>query len=180
MNTDLTAKKSTLSLIVAMDQNRLIGKNNDLPWRLPADLRHFKSKTMGHPVLMGRKTYESIGKPLPGRTNIVMTRDEAWTAEGCIVVHSIEQAIAYVENDCSEREIMVMGGAEIYNQALPQADKLYITKIDDSFEGDTHFPPITEEDWRLVYEMKGTVDERNIYPHRFQEYERTRASLKRR
>jgi dihydrofolate reductase len=133
----------TISLIVAMDQNRVIGLNNRTPWRLPADMKYFKKTTMGKPIIMGRKTYESIGRPLPGRKNIVVTSSRHYKAEGCTVVHSIEDALSAA----GEGEVMVIGGARLYEQLLPVADRLYVTLLEKQFEGDTYFPEIDEGDW---------------------------------
>lgn len=161
-----------ISLIVAMDRNRVIGKDNKLPWHLPADLAYFKRITMGHPIIMGRKTFESIGRPLPGRENIVVTRNRSFQPEGCTVIHSIDdiQKIA-AERD---KEVFVIGGAELFQASLPFADRLYITKIDASFPGDTFFPSFYEEDWRLVSSEKGPKDEKNPYDYVFLLYERKR------
>ena len=147
-----------ISLIVAMDRNRLIGADGGLPWRLPADLQYFKAVTMGKPVLMGRKTYETIGKPLAGRHNIVITRDASYEAPGCTVVHSPQEALQ-LSGDASE--VMVIGGAQIYRQFLPQAQRLYITFIENGFSGDTYFPEISAERWQTVWEEKHEADERN-------------------
>ena len=126
-----------ISIIVAMADKRVIGHDNRLPWHLPADLKHFKATTMGKPIIMGRKTWESIGRPLPGRTNIVVTRDPRYTADGCVVVHSIDAAL----QACSgNEEVMVIGGAEFYRQVLPEASTLYLTLVHDEFEGDALFP----------------------------------------
>ncbi|WP_027409773.1 type 3 dihydrofolate reductase [Anoxybacteroides tepidamans] len=161
-----------ISLIVAMDQNRIIGKDNKLPWHLPADLAYFKRVTMGHPIVMGRKTFESIGRPLPGRDNIVLTRNRSFQPEGCIVIHSIDdiQKMAAERND----EIFVIGGAELFEAVLPVADRLYITKIEAQFPGDTFFPPFQEADWCLVSSEKGPKDEKNPYDYAFLVYERKR------
>lgn len=121
-----------LSLIVAMDRNSLIGKDNSLPWSLPADLKHFKKKTVGKTVVMGRKTYESLKGPLPDRKNVILTRNKDYKVEGCTVVHSVEEILAL------EGEVVVMGGSEIYNLLFPYVDVCYITKIDNEFEGDTY------------------------------------------
>jgi len=159
----------TISFIFAMDRNRAIGYENKLPWHLPADLKFFKTTTMGHPILMGRKTYESIGKPLPGRRNIVLTRDRDYTAAGCDVVHSPEEAIALVGEG---EEGFVIGGAELFHLFLPYADKMYVTRIDHAFEGDTYFPEIDEGKWRLVSTEAGVRDEKNPYDFRFEIYEK--------
>ena len=159
-----------ISLIWAMDQNRLIGKENNLPWRLPADLANFKRITSGHPVIMGRKTFESIGKPLPGRKNIIISRNKDLKIEGCDVAHSIEDVRSYSEKD----EVFIIGGAEIYNTFLPIADKLYITEIEESFEGDAYFPEFDLLQWRLVSKVQGVSDEKNPYGYCFEIYERKR------
>src|SRR5437868_6783924 len=122
------ANQPIISAIVAMAENRVIGKNNQLPWRMPADLQHFKAITTGHPILMGRKTYESIGRPLPNRTNIIMTRDATYTAAGCEVVTSIDEALQRA-NDLHSHEIFIIGGAEIYHQLMPRIQRLYLTII---------------------------------------------------
>lgn len=158
----------TVSIIVAMDRNRLIGAQNDLPWHLPADLAYFKRTTTGHPIIMGRKTYESIGRPLPKRRNIVVTRNREFVAEGCEVVHSLEEAL----NRCPDGECFVIGGAELFAKALPLADRLYITQIDEVFAGDVYFPAIDLSDWALVRSTAGQVDEQNRHPHRYEVYER--------
>lgn len=134
-----------LTLIAAVAKNRVIGHENTLPWQLPEDLRHFKTLTLGHPIIMGRKTWASIGRPLPGRTNIVITRDPGFTANGVMVVHSLQDAIdrATVGTD----EIFIIGGAEIYRQALPLARRLQLTEIDRDYTGDTFFPEWDRLEW---------------------------------
>lgn len=159
-----------ISFLVAMDQNRVIGKDNKLPWHLPADLKYFKELTMGHPIIMGRKTYESIGRPLPGRKNIVITRNKDYTAEGCTVIHSISE-VKELEDKRNE-ELFVIGGAEIFEQTFSIADRLYITMIEETFEGDTYFPTFNEDEWIVVSKEKGVRDERNVYEHYFLVYER--------
>lgn len=161
---------STLSLIVAMDRGGVIGRNNQLPWRLPADLAFFKRTTTGHPVIMGRKTFESIGRPLPGRLNIIVTRNAGYTADGCVVVHSPEEALRAAGN----AKAFVIGGAELYRFFLPLADTLHVTRIEESFEGDAFFPELSPADWRLVEQWEGVVDERNAHAHTFNRYERIR------
>ncbi|WP_129726523.1 MULTISPECIES: dihydrofolate reductase [Bacillaceae] len=158
-----------LSGLVAMDKNRLIGKDNDLPWRLPADLAYFKKVTMGHPIIMGRKTFEAIGKPLPGRRNIIVTRNEQYKQPGCEVLSSIEDI--YKVGDGIE-EVFVIGGAEIFKEVLPMMDRLYVTYIDEEFEGDTYFPNINDNEWRIISEEPGITDEKNPYHYRFVVYER--------
>ncbi len=147
-----------------MARNGVIGKNNTLPWRLPADLRYFRQLTTGHPIIMGRKNYEDIGKPLPGRTNIVVTRQGAYTAPGCIVVNSIEQALMAA---AAADEVFVIGGADIYRQTLNAADRLYITEIDADIDGDTFFPEFDRSRWREVRRERHAADELNPYPYSF-------------
>ncbi len=134
----------TLSLIAAMASNRTIGINNTLPWRIPEDLKRFKAMTMGHHIIMGRKTYDSIGKPLPGRTTVIVTRNPALKVEGCLVARSLQEAIAACRGD---DEIFVVGGAELYAQALPFADTLYLTEIRQDVAGDAHFPAFDRATW---------------------------------
>ncbi|MDX8390166.1 MAG: type 3 dihydrofolate reductase [Mariprofundaceae bacterium] len=153
-----------LSLIWAEDQHRLIGVDNHLPWKLPADMRWFRKQTMGKPVLMGRKTFDSIGKPLPGRTNLVLTREKSLKIPGCTVVHSLDAARSVAAH---APEIMVIGGAEIYALALPEATKLYITKIEHRFEGDAWFPAFDLNDWQPCFHEYCEPDEKNHYPHTF-------------
>jgi len=137
----------SISIIVAMAKNRTIGVNNTLPWRCPEDLKHFKTLTMGHHMIMGRKTFDSIGKPLPGRTTVVITRNPELKIEGCIIAHSLQQALAACAGD---EEIFIVGGADLYAQALPIADRLYLTEIQQSVEGDAHFPVFDTQEWREV------------------------------
>ncbi|MDQ3245085.1 MAG: dihydrofolate reductase, partial [bacterium] len=141
-----------ISLIVAIGKNNEIGKGNALLWSLPADIKHFKGATVGHTIIMGRKTYESIGRPLPNRQNIVITRDTNYTKEGIEVAHSLEEAINIsrlnLDKELTEgQEVFIIGGAEIYKHALPIADKLYVTKVDQDFEADTFFPTIDLNIW---------------------------------
>lgn len=159
-----------ISFVVAMDENRAIGKDNDLPWYLPNDLKHFKKTTMGKPIVMGRKTYESIGKPLPGRENIVVTRDESYKAEGTTIVHSVDEVLKI-----NAEEICVIGGTEIFNMFLPAADRLYITEIHHTFDADTYFPELSADEWKEVSRKEGIVDEKNKYPHEFVVYEKIKS-----
>ena len=161
----------TICHMLAMDRSRAIGKNNDLPWRLPADMAYFRKHTIGKPVLMGRKTFDSMGKALPKRENIVVTRDPGFQAENCCVFHDLEEAIQYFKNGPNE-ELMIIGGAEIFRQTLPIADKLYVTEIDHEFDGDTFYPDIPPSEWKVEKRAKGTVDEENKYPHEFVVYTR--------
>lgn len=158
-----------ISFLLAMDRNRVIGKDNDMPWHLPADLAYFKKTTMGHPIVMGRKTHEAIGKALPGRRNVIVTRNPAYKAEGCEVVHSVDEAVALFRND---EEVFVIGGAQLFEAFFSYADRLYITCIDDSFAGDTYFPKIVEDEWQKISDEKGGKDEKNPYPFAFLVYER--------
>lgn len=153
-----------ISFIAAMDENRVIGKNNGMPWHLPADLKHFKKVTNGHPIIMGRKTYESIGRPLPGRTNIILTRDREYKAEGCKVIHSVSELDAYHKDAA---EVFVIGGAAIFEQTFPLADRMYLTIIHETFSGDTYFPEWDEKEWVVTSEEKGTVDEKNQLEHTY-------------
>ena len=136
---------SRLSIIVAMARNRTIGVNNTLPWRCPEDLKHFKTLTMGHHMIMGRKTFDSIGKPLPGRTTVVVTRNNDLAIEGCVIAHSLQEAIL---NCIGDEEIFIVGGAELYRQAISLADTLYVTEIQHDVEGDAHFPEFDRSEWR--------------------------------
>lgn len=154
-----------------MAENRVIGKDNQLPWRMPADLRHFKAMTTGHPILMGRKTYESIGRPLPNRTNIIITRDPAYQANGCIVVTSIDQAIQHASKDGSA-EIFIIGGAEVYKQLMPSVDRLYLTVIHHEFEGDTNFPALDAREWNEVKREDHAADSENVHDYSFITLER--------
>ena len=158
-----------ISLIAAMDRQRLIGVENRLPWYLPADLRHFRRVTMGKPILMGRKTYESIGRPLPGRHSIVVTRDKDFSAQGCTVVPSIEKALAA---GGPYPELVVVGGASFYAQLMHRAQRMYLTLIDAEFQGDTYFPVYQAADWREVSRNDFQADEENAYPYSFVTLER--------
>ncbi|WP_315905924.1 type 3 dihydrofolate reductase [Priestia koreensis] len=157
-----------ISLIAAMDQKRLIGADNDMPWRLPADLSYFKKITMGHPVVMGRKTFESIGRPLPGRENIVITRNADLHLDGVTIVTSLDE----LQNASASKEVFVIGGGEVYKQTMAVADRLYITHIEETFEGDTHFPEIDVSVWKEVSRTPGIRDEKNPYSYSFVVYER--------
>jgi dihydrofolate reductase len=148
-----------------MDQNRVIGKNNKLPWHLPADLQYFKKVTMGHPIVMGRKTFESIGRVLPGRENVIVTRNQEFKAEGCVVLHDIAQIKMFADNH--DEEVFVIGGAEIFKEILPFTDRLYITEIHETFEGDTFFPEIDENEWDEISSNPGEIDEKNRFAHDF-------------
>lgn len=164
-----------LAIIVAAAKNGVIGCNNQLPWHLPQDLKYFKSVTLGKPVIMGRKTYESIGRPLPGRANIVITRSKDWSADGVTVTNSFEQALQVaqkvIENDALvSNEAMVIGGAEIYQVALPFSDRIYLTQVDAAPQGDAFFPPVNQEEWELESSLAG--DETAAVQHKFLVYRR--------
>ncbi len=160
----------TLSLIAAVAKNGVIGKGGRLPWRLPADLAYFKRVTMGRPVVMGRKTFEAIGKPLEGRLNIVLSRDASFQAKGCVSVHSLSEGLEAAGS--GTEEIFVIGGANIYALFFPLARRLYITHVDADIKGDATFPQIEEREWRAVRSEPGFVNEANPLPHRFVVYER--------
>lgn len=165
-----------LSLVVATAKNNVIGRNNQLPWHLPQDLKYFKATTYGKPIIMGRKTFESIGKPLPGRPNIVITRQKNWQAEGTLVVSSVEAALEAAQQLSNDKgqpydEIMVIGGAEIYRYAQPLADRVYLTKIDVDVEGgDAFFVELPLSQWQLISEKEG--DKEASLKHKFLIYER--------
>lgn len=158
-----------ITLIWAMSSNGAIGLNNQLPWRLPADLKFFKSQTIGKTMLMGRKTWESMGsKPLPGRHSMVLTGDTSYVAEGAEVVHSIEEA----RKVAVDEELMVIGGAGVFKHFLPLADRLLVTRIDEDIQGDVFFPHFDWNEFALVHEEQGTKDEKNPFNYRFLTYTR--------
>jgi dihydrofolate reductase len=159
-----------ISFIVAMDENRVIGKDNQLPWHLPEDLKFFKRTTMGHPIAMGRKTHESIGRALPGRENIVITRQLDYKSHDVTIFYLMEEFVEYCRNQ--DDEIFVIGGAEIFKETFEYADRLYITHIEEEFEGDTYFPEFKEREWELVSSEKGIKDEKNPYKYEFRIYDR--------
>ena len=158
-----------VSIMVAVAENNVIGKDNKLIWNLPADLRLFKNLTMGHTIVMGRKTFDSIGKPLPGRKSIVITRQRDYEVDGCQVVHSLEKALKMVEK---EEEVFIVGGAQIFELAMALADRIYLTRINHSFEGDTFFPEIDPNQWVQTAVESFLPDEKNIYSYSFLTYNR--------
>ena len=162
-----------LAIIVAMDEADLIGKENDLPWRISADLQFFKKTTMGKPIVMGRNTHESIGRPLPGRRNIVLTTQQDYRAEGCDVIHSIDD-IKSLCNDADE--VMIMGGASLYSQCFFMCDTLYLTRVHTTLSGDTWFPKWQAAEWNLISEESHSADEKNQYGYSFLKYERIMSS----
>jgi dihydrofolate reductase len=155
---------ANLSLIAAVADNRVIGKSNRLPWHLPADLQHFKRLTMGKPIVMGRKTWESLPGLLPGRTHVVVTHNPAYRAQGGFVVHSLDEAI---ETFGDVEELMLVGGANLYRQALPLAARMYLTRVHIVADGDTYFPAFDPAQWREIAREEGKVDPRNAIPHSF-------------
>lgn len=161
----------TISFIVAVSENHVIGKDNKLPWTLPSDMKYFKNKTWAMPVVMGRKTYEALGKPLDGRQNIVITRKSGWKPDGVEVVHSIDQAIV-AATAVDAKEIFIIGGGEIFQAAMPSADRIYLTLIHQNFEGDAFFPEIDPEQWKLTSNRDCEANEKNPYAHSFQVWER--------
>lgn len=146
-----------ISIIVAMDEGRVIGAEGGMPWHLPADLKFFKSVTMGKPIIMGRSTWESIGRALPGRTNIIITRNTHFQAEGCRLAHSVDGALAIAKEESAE-EVMIIGGGGIYEQTLDRVDRLYLTRIAAHLVGDTHFPVINPEEWQEVSRHEHKAD----------------------
>jgi dihydrofolate reductase len=160
-----------LSLLLAASENNVIGKDNGLPWHLPDDLKYFKNLTWGLPILMGRKTFDSIGRPLPGRKSIVITRNKDWQHQGVDVVHSVKAAVRKAA-DYGAKEIFVIGGAEIVRTSLPEADRIYLTRIHHHFDGDVFFPAIDEAEWQLVSGRFCEKDEKNPYDHTYQVWER--------
>lgn len=157
--------KPRLALIAAMTRDRVIGRQNTLPWRLPADMRRFRELTTGHPILMGRKTFESLGRPLPHRTNIVLTSDPSYTGQGCVTAHSLDQALAIAARYLTPEltEIFVIGGENLYRQTLARADRLYLTQIEAQIEGDAWFPEFALETWEVLARETRLADEKNPY-----------------
>jgi dihydrofolate reductase len=163
-----------ISLIAALSKNRVIGKDNDLPWHLPDDMKYFMQTTKSHHVIMGRKNYQSIPekfRPLPNRTNIVVTRQLNFNAPNCTVVNSIEAALEIARYN-NEHEVFIIGGAEIYNQGLTSANKLYLTEIEAEIDGDTYFPNFNKSEWREVSRVHHTTDDRHKYAFDFVVYEK--------
>jgi dihydrofolate reductase (trimethoprim resistance protein) len=164
-----------VSLIAAMDENRVIGKDNDIPWRIPNDWDYVKNTTKGYPIILGRKNLESIGKALPHRRNIVLTRDRNFSFKDCEIAHSVEKVFEVCKN---ESEIFIFGGEQIYNLFMPYVEKMHITKIYHEFEGDTYFPEINDAEWEEVSVEKGLKNERNPYDYYFHIYERINGGKK--
>lgn len=151
----------TLSILVAHDKQRVIGNQNQLPWHLPNDLKHVKQLSTGHTLVMGRKTFESIGKPLPNRRNVVLTNNHSFKHEGVDVIHSIEEI-----NDIPG-QVFIFGGQTLFEEMIDKVDDMYITVVDGKFQGDTFFPPYTFEDWEVESSVEGQLDEKNTIPHTF-------------
>jgi dihydrofolate reductase len=163
-----------LSIIAALSSNNVIGRDNDLPWHLSTDLKRLKALTMGHHMIMGRKTYDSIGRPLPGRTFVVITRDPSFAAEGVKIVHSLEDAIQVAAGD---DEPFIAGGAQIFEQAIHRADRMYLTRVHAEIEGDTWFPDFDDvSEWQLTDAEHFDADEKNDYPFSFLTYDRVAAA----
>jgi dihydrofolate reductase len=160
-----------INLIVAMARNRVIGIGNKMPWHLPADFAWFKRQTLGHPVIMGRKTFESIGRPLPGRQNLVVTRNASWRADGVEACASLDDALGRCRH---EDDVFVIGGATLYGEALPRADRIFLTRVDATPEGDTWFPPIETADWREVERDHAPADAKNALAMDFLVLDRVR------
>lgn len=152
-----------------MAQNRVIGNNNELIWHLPADLKHFKTLTSGHHIIMGRKTFDSVGRPLPNRTNIIVTRQKDFKSEGCIIVNSLEEAI---QKASSDDQPFIVGGADIYKQSLQYANSIELTIIDAVYEGDSYFPEIDTTKWKVISEEKLSSDEKNKHNMHFLKYQK--------
>ena len=161
-----------VSIIVAMSENRVIGRDGTLPWHLSADLKRFKKLTMGHTIVMGRKTYESIGRPLPGRVSIVLSRDPNYLVAGVDVVTNFEQALAKTRDE----EVFVIGGAQLYEIGLPLAERLYLTEVGTTIDGDVFFPMCDWRQWELVESLPSEIDEKSGLPYCFKTYDRTKMS----
>ncbi|MCI0921173.1 dihydrofolate reductase [Sphingobacterium rhinopitheci] len=158
-----------ITLIVAAAENNAIGKNNQMPWHLPNDFKYFKKNTLEHSVVMGRKTYESIGKPLPDRRNIVLTRDLKYSNDEVDVANSIQEIFNYCRD---EREVFIIGGAEVYKQTLPIADKILLTRVHTTIDGDSFFPELLDHQWKLVSAEKNEKDEKHAFDYTFEVYEK--------
>lgn len=160
-----------LSLIVAMDKNRVIGINNEMPWHLPNDLQYFKETTTGHTIVMGRKTFESLGRVLPNRKHIVLTRSQQEFPEEVLVLHHIDELLQYIKNHPNEK-VFLIGGGDLFQQMLPYVDKMFITEIDERFDGDIYFPSFDPSEWTLTSKETGPKNERNPYDYYHLVYER--------
>ena len=164
----------TVSIIVAAAENNAIGKNNSLPWKLPNDMKFFKNTTWGMPVIMGRKTFESFSKALPGRMNVVVTTQQDWSAPGAEVVNGLPAAFEKA-NEANTNEIFIAGGGEIYKQALPMADRIYLTRVKATIDGDVFFPELNASEWQLVQTDNHPADEKHNFNYAFEIWERIRS-----
>jgi dihydrofolate reductase len=165
-----------ISILAALSSNNVIGRNNEVPWRLSTDLKRLKALSMGHHIVLGRKTFESVGRPLPGRTNLVITRQEGYAPAGVVVVHSLEEALR-IAREAGEQETFILGGAEIYAQSMHVADRMYLTRVHAEVEGDTWFPDFDDvSEWRLTDAEHFEADEKNQYPFSFLTYDRAAAA----
>lgn len=160
-----------VSAILARSKNFVIGKDNGIPWYLPADLKYFKKITLNHHVIMGRKTYASIGKPLPKRTNIIITRNPYYVVSNCVVMHSISEALEFAQEN-GETEVFIIGGQEIYQQSMDFLDRIYLTEVDLEVEGDAYFPELDPKDWNLSSENEHLPDEKNKFAYSFKIFDR--------
>lgn len=166
-------RQGGIAIVVAIAKNGVIGNAGGLPWRLSTDLKRFKTITMGKPVIMGRKTWQSIGRPLPGRFNIVISRDRTFAAPGAKVAHSLDEAVSMARaQEAATKEICVIGGGEIYRQALPQTERLYVTHVEADVPGDVIFPQIHDEIWQLISKESVPAGEKDIYATRYVVYQR--------
>ncbi|MCB9301863.1 MAG: dihydrofolate reductase [Lewinellaceae bacterium] len=167
----------TISAIVAVDKNHVIGKENDIPWYLPADLKYFKRRTLNHHIIMGRRTFESIGIPLPKRTNIIVTRNPFFIASNCLVARSIEEALA-IAHENGEEEVFIIGGGEIYRQSMLLLDRIYLTEVDTAIEGgEVFFPELKPNEWQLSSSEVFEPDEKNEFAYIFKVYDRIKAAV---
>lgn len=162
----------TVSAIAAVDKNNVIGKDGDIPWRLPADLVYFKRRTLNHHIIMGRRTFESIGHPLPKRTNIIVTRNPFFIASNCLIASSVEEALS-IAHENGETEAFIIGGGEIYRQSMPFWDRVYLTRVETAVEGgEVFFPDLPGNEWRLLSSESHEADEKNVHRYTFEVYER--------
>jgi dihydrofolate reductase len=160
-----------ISLLFAMDKNQVIGANNDLPWHLPNDLKFFKEKTTGNTIIMGRKTFDSIGRALPNRRNVVLSRQKVELPTGVELIHDVDTILNW-DKDHPGEELFVIGGGGLFKQILPHADRMYVTLIDEEFDGDVFFPEFSLGDWKESSRVKGMKDEKNPYDYFFIQYDR--------
>lgn len=168
--------RRSIALIAAMTRNRVIGRANAIPWKLPSEQQYFRSVTLGHTVITGRKNYESMGRALPLRNNVILTRDRTYTAAGCVTVHSVEEAISRfgMREGGDDSPLFVIGGEQIYKLFMPLADLLYITILDSEMEGDSFFPEFDRSEWQEISRRKGTTDEQNPHEYEYYVYRRLR------